>query len=999
MQGVVTFVHAPSQTIFLSDATGSILVTRADQRLPLPAPGESVTVAGTTAPGTRFPTVQAGAIQVAEKVGLPLAREITFEQAMSGAEEAQWVKVNGQLRQIETLDGWLRLVLETPQGNFSVSIPTLERPSLVVGDMLQVRGVCSVWLVTATMKIGGFFLYAPTLAEVQVMAGGAASPGVLTEVKQVRNLRADEAKSGRAVQLHGVVTFAHAGQRIFYLNDNTDGVIVWLADKTLPLPAVGSLVSVRGHTNAGVFSATVQGDLIQSGAAQALPAPRPVSLEQALTGTEDSQWVEMRGHLRQVETGSNWLRLKLTSAVGEFTVSIPDATSTEAKVGSFLLVRGVCQTWQDDKNRIGGVFLYTPSLNQIEVINAPPTDPFAAPEEKISNLGLYRMQTLQWEQLRISGIVLHHEPGHYVVVENDSGVVRALSRSDVLLRPGDRVEVVGIPGSQGKRPVLRDAVYRRTSSGPTPVPLDPPGGLKLDPALEGRLVTVTGWVVNLAVRPEDTRLLLQTDSAVREMVYDGKLPASVSAAWKPGCEIKATGLYVVEYDDAERPKKFSLQLRSPADVLVLATPSWWTARRALTGLGAAGGLLVLGLLWVAALHRQVRRQTDVIRAQWEKETSLQARHGEIIANASDLIFTIDLNGRFTSFNPAGTRLTRYSQEEVFRLRLSDIIAAPDAAIGTAILALAHAPGSTPATRFEARFQTSDGRLVWMEISARLIYEAGKPAGLLGIARDVTERKHVEAEKEKLEDLNRQLQKSESLGRMAGAIAHHFNNQLLSVMLGLEMAMDDLPKNSEVVGSLSAAMRAARKAAEVSTLMLTYLGQSPAQHELLDLSETCRRLLPRLLSALPRGVALESHLPAPGPNLSANAEQIKQVLTVLITNAWEAGGEAGGTIQLSIKIVAAADIPARHRFPIDCHPSSSAHACLEVKDAGCGISESDIEKIFDPFFSSKSPGRGMGLAVALGIIRAHDGVITVESEPGRGTVFQVFLPLPAEVGAK
>ena len=85
-------------------------------------------------------------------------------------------------------------MLETPKGNFSVSIPTLERPALAVGDMVQVRGVCSVWLDTATLKIGGFFLYAPTLAEVQVMAGGAASPGVLTEIKQVRNLRADEAE-------------------------------------------------------------------------------------------------------------------------------------------------------------------------------------------------------------------------------------------------------------------------------------------------------------------------------------------------------------------------------------------------------------------------------------------------------------------------------------------------------------------------------------------------------------------------------------------------------------------------------------------------------------------------------------------------------------------------------------------------------------------------------------------------------------------------------------
>jgi signal transduction histidine kinase len=140
------------------------------------------------------------------------------------------------------------------------------------------------------------------------------------------------------------------------------------------------------------------------------------------------------------------------------------------------------------------------------------------------------------------------------------------------------------------------------------------------------------------------------------------------------------------------------------------------------------------------------------------------------------------------------------------------------------------------------------------------------------------------------------------------------------------------------------------------------------------------------------VVLESDLPVPGLRFSANAGQIKQVLTVLVTNAWEAGGDAGGKIRLSIRTVAAANISTMYRFPIDCHPSNSVHACLEVSDAGCGISGSDIEKIFDPFFSSKSPGRGMGLAVVLGIIRAHDGVITVESEAGSGATFRVFLPV-------
>ena len=160
----------------------------------------------------------------------------------------------------------------------------------------------------------------------------------------------------------------------------------------------------------------------------------------------------------------------------------------------------------------------------------------------------------------------------------------------------------------------------------------------------------------------------------------------------------------------------------------------------------------------------------------------------------------------------------------------------------------------------------------MEICARLIYvnrKTSRPAR--HYARDVTERKHAEAEREKLEDLNRQLQKSESLGRMAGAIAHHFNNQLLSVMLefGNGESPRICPKDSKAIECLSDALLSARKAAEVSTLMLTYLGQSPARHEWLDLSAICQRQLPQLISALPHARdALASELSESGPYASA-----------------------------------------------------------------------------------------------------------------------------------
>ena len=226
--------------------------------------------------------------------------------------------------------------------------------------------------------------------------------------------------------------------------------------------------------------------------------------------------------------------------------------------------------------------------------------------------------------------------------------------------------------------------------------------------------------------------------------------------------------------------------------------------------------------------------------------------------------------------------------------------------------------------------------------------------------------------------------------MAGAIAHHYNNQLQVVLGNLELAMDTLPACAAARENLTAAIQAAHRAAEVSTQMLAYLGQSSGEKQPLNLSEVCRQNIPLLLSTMP--VVLDTDFVMPGPLISANANQLQQLLLNLVTNAWEAVGSNRGAIHLKVSTVPATGILNSVRFPADWQPQASAYACLEVADAGCGIAEADLEKIFDPFFSRKFLGRGLGLAVVLGIARAHDAGITVESEPGQGSTFRVYFPL-------
>lgn len=300
---------------------------------------------------------------------------------------------------------------------------------------------------------------------------------------------------------------------------------------------------------------------------------------------------------------------------------------------------------------------------------------------------------------------------------------------------------------------------------------------------------------------------------------------------------------------------------------------------------------------------------------------------------------------------------------------------------------------------ETRLRHKDGHYVPVLTRGYVLRDdAGTTIRLAGTNSDLTEHKRIVEEMRRWERQALQLQKAESLSRMAGAIAHHFNN-LLGVVLGnIEIAMEDLPAEHEVQRNLRAATGAGERAVEVSSLLLTYLGQTEGRHERLDLVALCRSMLPQLQSQLHDAIRLEPQLPADGLMVSGNAVHLQRMVRNLVANAMESIGEGSGMIGLNLTIIAGAEIAKRHLFPLDWEPSEERYACLAVVDNGCGIVEADIEQLFDPFFSSKFTGRGLGLSVVMGIVRAHGGGIGVQSALEQGSVFQVYLPLDAEAMA-
>jgi nitrogen-specific signal transduction histidine kinase/ActR/RegA family two-component response regulator len=264
--------------------------------------------------------------------------------------------------------------------------------------------------------------------------------------------------------------------------------------------------------------------------------------------------------------------------------------------------------------------------------------------------------------------------------------------------------------------------------------------------------------------------------------------------------------------------------------------------------------------------------------------------------------------------------------------------------------------------------------------------------MIGTHSDITGRKRAEAERIGLEYRLQQAQKAESLARMAGAIAHNFNNMLGAALGNLELALDDAPEGSELRTCISEAMNASRRAVEISRSMLTYLGQTTGIVEPIDPAKVAGEACALSSSSIPANVHLETELPPLGPIIQADGIQLTQIMTNLISNAVEAIGDREGKIALAVQVVAGTDAHGAKLLPPGWEPKAKEYACLSVADTGVGMNVETQDKIFDPFFSTRFAGRGLGLPVVLGLLRACGGAISVDSRPGQGSTFKLFFPV-------
>jgi PAS domain S-box-containing protein len=326
--------------------------------------------------------------------------------------------------------------------------------------------------------------------------------------------------------------------------------------------------------------------------------------------------------------------------------------------------------------------------------------------------------------------------------------------------------------------------------------------------------------------------------------------------------------------------------------------------------------------------------------------------------------------RFLKVNSALCGMVGYQEEELLEKTFADITH-PDDLRADLELSEQLFRGELPFFRIEKRYMKKTGEAIWINLTASIIRGPdGEPLYGIAMVEDITEVKRSREEAFA-------RQKLETVGTLANGIAHDFNNILGAVLAQAEAAMAELSPASQASGALMAISGVAMRGSEIVRQLMMYAGKERQTLELVNLSEIVEDMVELLRVSVSKHAKLETALAEDLPAIRGSAAQLRQVVMNLVTNASEAIGNRGGTIRVATR-----------RAPSEAGGGSVE---LEVSDTGCGMSQETRARLFDPFFTMKAGGHGLGLAVVDGIIRGLHGTIDVTSEVGKGATFQIWLP--------
>jgi diguanylate cyclase (GGDEF)-like protein/PAS domain S-box-containing protein len=523
-----------------------------------------------------------------------------------------------------------------------------------------------------------------------------------------------------------------------FVQDSTGGIWVDLRKSKAKPPLLGEVLDLRGTVGNG-FSPDIENPVWTVTGKSAPPTPHLISYDDAATGSFDSQWVQMEGVVRSFvqQAEGNVLVIDVATPTGAFKVRIPayEGPFPIQLVDAKVRFTGVCGASFNGRNQFVSFHLFTPSLDDLRVLEAPPKDPFAVPVIPIGDVRRYSAELLDEHRVKVVGTVTARFPQQGIYMTDGSGGLYAESQDGSPIREGDQVEVIGFPSAGNYSPVLKSASFRPTGKHLMPAVTRINAREALKGKYDAQLVSITGTLSSYRQVLNQRELVIESDDHVTfeaDLTHSGKSPANIVE----GSRISLTGICAVKADENGNPSDFEVVLRSPQDIRILSAPAWLTPERAvfcLFGLTMAT-LTIIG--WVFILRRRVRKQTDIITEKLKNELALEERYRNIFERNLTGLYIAEADGRILDCNDACARILGYhGRHELLgnSERAEQIVREFHASVADA--------SSTIGT--EQQFERLDGKVGWALCSLKSVGDEGEHLVFEGSLVDITERKSAE----------------------------------------------------------------------------------------------------------------------------------------------------------------------------------------------------------------------------------------------------------------
>ncbi|MBD3224140.1 MAG: PAS domain S-box protein, partial [Caldithrix sp.] len=388
-------------------------------------------------------------------------------------------------------------------------------------------------------------------------------------------------------------------------------------------------------------------------------------------------------------------------------------------------------------------------------------------------------------------------------------------------------------------------------------------------------------------------------------------------------------------------------------------------------------------LGTVSITRDISHQKEAERILKESEERFRV----IYENTPNGFARLKLDGSIESANAAFLNMLGYNEDDLYQKSLQDIINSEQLAKEFNQLA----NGAKSTYKREEIFIHKNGNLIFGILNINVVKnEQDRPEHIIASVLDITQRKRSEEEKARLQDQLNRAQKLETIGTLAGGIAHDFNNILTPILGYADMALTNRKESDPLYSELKAIKQGANRARELVNQMLTFSKPVEKERKPVKLQSIIRDTFKFLRNSVPAIIDMHQKIDENCGYVQADAAQIHQLLMNLCANAYQAIGDNPGKIVIEIRQVVVDSIIAKYYNNLQ----EKEYVRLSVSDTGIGMDEATVNRIFEPFFTTKEvdKGTGMGLSVVHGIVKGHDGEIMVHSEPGKGSVFHIYLPI-------